>query len=181
MSAAGPIAVLPATAVKMVEPTTTDPAAMDESLVRPPGTKSGGTWYQQKLQSGGTRPLYSPEEHCFYTLNGIKVQPKPSALTFLQKDTTSAAAAQQQWPIGSVPGGKWFKQAYRGKTSENYTLAAFCCLGLWEGMLVSNMAFDDRFVYCPPNSDRYVDMHGQFVNARNGGLTPMPPGWHPYL
>lgn len=175
-----PVAMLPSTAVEMVEPTM-DPT---ESLVRPPGTKSGGKWYQQKLQNGSIRPLYSPEEHCFYTLNGIKVQPKPSALTFLQKDapaTSATAAPVQQWPIGSVPGGKWFKQAYRGRISENYTLAAFCCMGLWQGLLVSNMTFDDRFVYCPPNSDRYVDMHGQFVNVRDGGLTPMPPGWHPYL
>jgi len=170
--------VLPATAVVMAEPT--------ESLIRPPGTRSGGKWYTQKLQSGDTRPLYrcSPEEYLFYTLDGIQVQPKPSTLTFLQKDSATVATNTpvQQWPIDSVPGGKWFKQAYRGKTSENYTLAAFCCMGLWEGFMVSNMAFDNRFVYCPPNSDRYVDMHGKFVNVHNcGGLTPMPPGWHPYL
>jgi len=163
------------------------------------------------------RLLYREAEDRYYTESGLQVHPHASSLICLGKDeeddddnnfsssltrsknefagtsATSIASLSNlvQGPVGSPPGGKWFKQTLVNNNNNNDlgSLVFGRCLGsmgLVPLFVPPEWHETERYVYQEPviassakKQPRYVDVEGRFADPKRGPLTPLPDGFDP--
>ena len=83
-------------------------------------------------------------------------------------------------PPGSNPGGKWFKQVYKGNRTQSASTMMCCMHGLAASAIASNIPMDERFVYRNPTVSvhdgkfRYFNMAGGVVHPFQGTFHPLP-------
>ena len=81
-------------------------------------------------------------------------------------------AKRQEYPPGTKPGGRWYKETYGGSNTSAASTGAWCCIGPITGIVVSNMKLDTPYVYFVDG--RFFDTSGRPVVSMSGTLNPVP-------